>query len=254
MKNIYNDLMSEQKTNKLSQMRVSQGPIPAIDLQGGQAVRLYKGDYAKKTIYNDDPVGLAKNFEEIGAKYLHIVDLDGAKSGATDNFEIIKKIRQEVIIPIQVGGGIRNEETVAKYLDEVKINRVILGTAAIEDKAFLKNMVAKYNAGKIVVGVDVRNGKVATRGWLKDSGADYLKFIDELKRVGIKTVIVTDISKDGTLSGPNWEMYEKIKDMDIIVSGGVSCAKDIEKAKRYSGVIVGEAFYKSKIDLKEMLQ
>lgn len=227
--------------------------IPAIDLQDGKAVRLYKGDYNLKTVYSDNPAKLAKEFETMGVKYLHIVDLDGAKSGSTSNIETIKKIRETVSIPIQVGGGIRNAETVEFYLNRLKVNRVILGTIAVENPAFVREMVSKYGAEKIIVGVDVRNSKVATSGWTSDSNEDYLKFIEVLKAQGLKYVVVTDISKDGTLKGPNWEMYEKIKGINVIVSGGISCDADIMKTKKYYGVIVGKAYYEKKINLRALL-
>ena len=140
--------------------------IPAIDLQNGEAVRLYKGDYEKKTVYSRNPAELAGNFEKMGAKYLHVVDLDGAKSGGTANFETIRKISEHVGIPFQIGGGIRNAETVSLYLEEVKADRVILGTVAARNPEFAGEMIEKYSAARVAVGVDVRNGKVATAGWL----------------------------------------------------------------------------------------
>ena len=226
--------------------------IPAIDLQNGEAVRLYKGDYAQKTVYSRDPTGLAKKFERMGAKYLHIVDLDGAKRGDPVNTEVILKIRKNVGIPIQVGGGIRNARTVALYLEDIEINRVILGTIAANDSNFVSDMIKKYGAERIVAGVDVRNGTVATSGWLEDSGAGYLEFIEQLKQIGVKYIVATDISKDGALTSPNWDMYEKISGVNIMVSGGVSCQADIEKASKYYGVIVGKAYYEGKVDLSVM--
>ncbi|MCL2009543.1 MAG: 1-(5-phosphoribosyl)-5-[(5-phosphoribosylamino)methylideneamino]imidazole-4-carboxamide isomerase [Synergistaceae bacterium] len=226
--------------------------IPAIDLQNGEAVRLYKGDYAQKTVYSKNPAELAKEFEKMGAKYLHVVDLDGAKSGLTPNVEVIRKIRENVGIPIQVGGGIRNAETVSLYLDELKITRVILGTIAVKNPEFARDMIEKFGAERIVVGVDVKNGRVLTSGWTEDCGVDYLDFIERLKRMGVKYIVATDISKDGTLTSPNWEMYEKIKGVNVIVSGGVSCEGDIGKARDYYGVIVGKAFYEKKVDLAKI--
>ena len=225
--------------------------IPAIDLQDGQAVRLVKGDYNKKTVYNPDPAKVARGFEEIGAKYLHVVDLDGAKDGNTANIETIRKIREAVKIPIQLGGGIRNAEIVSMYLDEIGIDRVILGTVAVSDPAFVKAMLAKHGAEKIVVGVDVRNGTVATAGWLSDSNVDYLAFIEELKSAGVKYIVVTDISRDGTLTSPNWDMYEKIQGINVVVSGGVAEENHIFKTAPYYGCIVGKAFYEGKVDLKK---
>ena len=227
--------------------------IPAIDLQVGEAVRLFKGDYNQKTVYSQNPAQLAQKFESMGAKYLHIVDLDGAKDGNTANLETIRKIRAGVRIPIQVGGGIRNAATVALYIEGLAVDRVILGTVAVENPEFVKEMVLKYGAQRIVVGVDVRNGKVATGGWLNDSGVDYLKFIEQLKRIGVETVIVTDISKDGTLTGPNWDMYKRIKGIKVIVSGGVASDDDIKAAGDYYGVIVGKAYYEGKVNMEKLL-
>ncbi|MDR1017605.1 MAG: 1-(5-phosphoribosyl)-5-[(5-phosphoribosylamino)methylideneamino]imidazole-4-carboxamide isomerase [Lachnospiraceae bacterium] len=227
--------------------------IPAIDLLGGKAVRLTKGDYNKKTVYEDNPVIQGKKFQEMGAGYLHLVDLDGAKTGSNTNFETIKNIRKELTIPIEVGGGIRTEEAINKYL-EIGVNRVILGTIALKNISFVKEMIEKYGNEKIVVGVDVRNGYVSTDGWLKDSDKTYLDFIEELKNIGVKYIICTDISKDGMLSGPNFSMYEKIKGINVVVSGGISSEEDIEKAMKYYGVIVGKAYYEGKVDLEKVIK
>jgi len=227
--------------------------IPAIDLQNGEAVRLYQGDYSQKTVYSNDPAAIARGFQDMGAKYLHVVDLDGAKDGNTVNIATIRKIRAAISIPIQLGGGIRNAETVAMYLDEIKIDRVILGTIAIKDPAFVQAMLAKHGAEKIVVGVDVRNGMVSTAGWREDSTVDYLEFIESLKAMGVKYIVATDIIKDGSLTSPNWEMYEKIKGINFVVSGGVSCEADVERARGYYAVIVGKAYYEGRIDLKSCL-
>ena len=228
--------------------------IPAIDLKNGEAVRLYKGDYAQKTVYSQNPAELAGGFEKMGAKYLHIVDLDGAKDGNTANIDTIREIRKSVSIPIQVGGGIRNEQTVALYLDEIKANRIIFGTIAVKRPEFVREMLAKYGTEKIVVGVDVRNGKVSTAGWLEDSDMGYLEFIGNLKTMGIKYIVVTDIDKDGSLTSPNWGMYEEIEGINIVVSGGVSCDADIKKAGGYYAVIVGKAYYEGKVDLEKCLK
>jgi len=227
--------------------------IPAIDLQNGEAVRLYQGDYAQKTVYSHDPVGLAKQFEAIGAKYLHIVDLDGAKDGNTANLETIRRIRENITIPIQVGGGIRSAETVAMYLDDIGINRIILGTVAVENPDFVGDMVALHGPERIVVGVDVRDGKVAVSGWLQDSDTNYLEFIELLKEIGVKYIVVTDIGRDGTLTSPNWEMYEKIHGINVVVSGGVSGEADVHRARKHYGVIVGKAFYEGRLDLQKLL-
>jgi len=227
--------------------------IPAIDLLGDEAVRLFQGDYAQKTAYSNDPAALAKQFQDMGARYLHIVDLDGAKDGSTANLDTIRRIRETVTIPIQVGGGIRSTDTVAMYLDELGVDRVILGTIAVKNPDFVREMIARHGAERIVVGVDVRDGKVAVSGWLQDSGADYFAFIEQLKEIGVQTIVVTDIGRDGTLTSPNWDMYEQIAGVNVIVSGGVSGEADIRRAGKYHGVIVGKAFYEGRVDLRRIL-
>ena len=244
--------------------------IPAIDLQNGQAVRLLKGDYNEKTVYSHDPVKVAKDFEAMGAKYLHVVDLDGAKSGNTVNLETIRQIHAAIKISMQLGGGIRNAEIVDMYLNDVGIDRVILGTIAVSNPEFVWEMVQTHGPERIVVGVDVRfmpdttwatpetkapiSGFVATGGWTKDSTVNYLGFIDDLKAMGVQYLVVTDISRDGTLTSPNWDMYEKIRGINIVVSGGVASEADIEKAAKYYGIIVGKAHYEGKVDLKKCFQ
>ncbi|MBS6115738.1 1-(5-phosphoribosyl)-5-[(5-phosphoribosylamino)methylideneamino]imidazole-4-carboxamide isomerase [Thomasclavelia spiroformis] len=232
--------------------------IPAIDLKDGQAVRLYKGDYNQKTVYSNNPEELAREFETMGAKWLHVVDLDGAKDGKCINLETIKKIKQTTNMAVELGGGIRNMETVALYLDEVGIDRVILGTAAINDPKFLKEAISKYGAKKIVVGVDVKNGYVSTSGWLKTSDVPYLDFIKELEKIGVEYIVVTDISKDGTLQGPNFKMYEQITSeskINFVVSGGIKDKQNILDVvkKDYYACIVGKAYYEGKVDLKEVI-
>jgi len=227
--------------------------IPAIDLQNGEAVRLFQGDYSQKTVYSHDPVAIAQGFQAMGAKYLHLVDLDGAKDGNTANIKTIRNIRKAIDIPIQLGGGIRNAETVDMYLNEIKINRVILGTIAVKDPAFVQEMITTHGPEKIVVGVDVRHNMVSTAGWREDSTTNYLQFIEHLKTMGVKYIVATDIIKDGSLTSPNWDMYEKIKGINFVVSGGVSCERDIEKARDYYAIIVGKAYYEGRIDLKKVL-
>ena len=233
--------------------------IPAIDLKDGQAVRLYKGDYQQKTIYSSSPEDIALNFENMGADYLHVVDLDGAKEGITSNLETIKKIRKTISIPMELGGGIRNIETVNLYLNEIGINRVILGTAAIENPNFLALALEKYGSDRIVVGVDVKDGYVSTSGWLKTSQVYYFDFLKELEKMGVKYIVCTDISKDGTLSGPSFDLYESIyqnSSLQFVVSGGVKDANDIYKVneKGYYGCIVGKAYYEGKIDLEGVIR
>jgi len=234
--------------------------IPAIDLHNGDAVRLYKGDFSKVNVYSQNPAELAARFEGMGAKYLHIVDLDGAKSGAAVNAETIRRIRERSSIPIQVGGGIRSRETASVYLEELRINRVILGTIAVDNPAFVRLMIDEFGADKIVVSVDVRDGKVSKSGWTSDSAVEYPEFIERLTRIGVRIFVVTDISRDGTLTSPNWSIYERISSVSaadaikIIVSGGVSCDEDVEKARKYYGVIVGKAYYEGKVDLEKCLK
>ncbi len=233
--------------------------IPAIDLKNGEAVRLYKGDYNQKTVYSSTPEDIAKAFEAMGAHYLHVVDLDGAKDGQTTNLETIKKIRKAISIPMELGGGIRNMETVDLYLNEVGIDRVILGTAAVHDPLFLKEALKVYGPKRIVVGVDIKDGYVSTSGWLETSQVYYLDFLKVLEEIGVKTIVCTDISKDGTLTGPSFEIYEEIKKnthLDFVVSGGVKGNEDIYKVNdlNYYGCIVGKAYYEGKVDLKEVIQ
>ena len=225
--------------------------LPAIDLKDGEAVRLYKGDYNNKKVYSKEP-------EQMGAKIIHLVDLDGAKNGYCANYETIKKIREAVSIKIELGGGIRDKKTVDMYLNELKIDRIILGTAAITDFNFLKEILNDYGSEKIVVGVDIKDNFVSTSGWTKTTNVNYIDFIRELEKIGIKYIIVTDISKDGTLSGPNFELYKKIKEntnINFIVSGGIKNKEDVLKVANlnYYGCIIGKAYYDGKVDLMEVL-
>lgn len=231
--------------------------IPAIDLQDGNVVRLYKGDYNKKTIYSNTPEKIAKEFEHLGAKYLHVVDLDGAKEAKTKNIEAIKKIRNEISIPMELGGGIRDIKTLSFYLDEIGIDRVILGTAALQDQIFLKQALETYGT-RIVVGVDIKNGYVLTSGWLETSEVYYLDFIKTVEKMGAKYIVCTDISKDGTLTGPSFDIYRNIKkhsNLQIIVSGGIKDQEDIYQANKegYYGCIIGKAYYEGKINLQEVI-
>lgn len=173
--------------------------MPAIDLKNGEAVRLYKGDYEKKTVYSTKPEKLALEFEKIGVRYLHIVDLDGAKDGKCINLESIKKIRENISIPIELGGGIRDKETAELYLNKIGINRIIIGTSAINNPELLREMIKKYGSEKIAVGVDVMENYVSVSGWLKKSNIKYLELIKNLEEISVKYIVVTDISKDGTL-------------------------------------------------------
>ncbi|MBQ9714681.1 MAG: 1-(5-phosphoribosyl)-5-[Clostridia bacterium] len=231
--------------------------FPAIDLYGGSAVRLFKGDYAQMTVYNDDPVAVAKDFARSGAKYVHVVDLEGAKNGAPAHLEVVKKIAEETGLFIEIGGGIRNMETVEKYLS-VGASRVILGTAAVTDEEFLKAAIALHG-DKIAVGADIADGKIAIRGWLEKSEYTTEAFFDKMQALGVKTVICTDISKDGAMKGTNRALYKELGEkytIDIVASGGVSSIEDVEAlaAAGTYGAIIGKAYYVGAIDLAEAIR
>ena len=231
--------------------------FPAIDLIGGCAVRLVKGDYAQKTVYSDNPAEVAKSFAAAGAKYLHVVDLEGAKDGGTPNLETIRNIVEQGGLLVEVGGGIRSEEVIKKYLD-VGVFRVILGTAAVQNPAFLEEMVQKYGE-KIAVGVDIRDGMVAIKGWTEVSAESCFDFCEKLQKIGVKTIICTDISKDGLLSGTNLELYKELSEkfsVDIVASGGVTTLDDVKKLADMSmyGAILGKALYTGNIDLKAAVE
>ena len=230
--------------------------IPAIDLIGGKAVRLKKGDYQQVTVYSDSPVEVAKSFEEAGAKFLHVVDLDGAKEGTTTNFETICDILRQTKLSVEIGGGIRDIQTVQKYV-EAGADRVILGTAAVTDPSFLQEAVEKYGE-HITVGVDIKDGMVAIKGWTEVSKLSCFDFCRSLQELGVKTVICTDISKDGMMSGTNLTLYQKLAtafSMDIIASGGVSSEEDIRALMNMKvfGAILGKAVYTGAIDLKQAI-
>jgi phosphoribosylformimino-5-aminoimidazole carboxamide ribotide isomerase len=230
--------------------------FPAIDLSEGCAVRLLKGDYAQKTVYSDDPVSVAKGFREAGGEILHLVDLDGAKAGYAAAAEIVAKIAAESGMFVEIGGGIRNAETVKQYLD-AGVGRVILGTAALRDRAFLEEMIRLYGE-KIAVGVDIKNGNVAVQGWTEDDGVKYTDFLDYLEKIGVATVICTDVSKDGAMQGTNRELYRELAEkysFKVVASGGVSTLDDIKALAKMDiyGAIVGRALYNGAIDLKEAI-
>jgi len=227
---------------------------PAIDILDGKAVRLFKGDYNNVTVYGT-PLEASTIWINSGSGFLHLVDLNGAK-GTVDNLSKIMEIRNESDVFIQVGGGIRNLKRVKKYLD-IGVNQIIIGTAAVTDKEFLTDVLKDYS-DYITIGVDARNGKVSIDGWLSDTELDADKFIADLETLGAKRVIYTDISKDGTLTGPNFEMYEKVLgqvDIEIIASGGISCLEDLKRLKEIGvhGVVVGKALYENKFTLEEAL-
>lgn len=231
--------------------------FPAIDLYGGKAVRLLKGDYGNITVYSDSPWEIAADFKKKGAEFIHIVDLEGAKSGETENIDTIEKIIKSADLFSEVGGGIRSLETIEKYV-KIGVNRVILGTAAVKDEAFLKLSVEKYGE-KIAVGVDIKDGYVAINGWTESSKYTFTEFCEKLQNIGVKTLICTDISKDGAMQGTNIDLYSKLsKDfsMDIIASGGVSSIEDVKRLAGLGlyGAIIGKAYYIGAIDLKEAIE
>ena len=230
--------------------------FPAIDLYDGKAVRLYKGDYNQMTVYSENPPELAEAFRAAGATHMHLVDLEGAKTGETPNLETIRRIRAAVPLFIEVGGGIRSMDIAARCLD-AGIDRVILGTAAVTDPSFLRAAVSKYGE-KIAVGVDIRDGKVAIRGWTEKSAFDAFDFCRELQKIGVRTIICTDVSKDGAMQGTNRALYgelSKALNLDIIASGGVSTLEDIKalRALNLCGAIIGKAYYTGAIDLREAI-
>lgn len=231
--------------------------FPAIDLKDKKAVRLTKGDYAQVKVYGEDPAAVAAQFKAQGATHLHIVDLDGAKDGTLSNFEAVQRIVATGDLFTEVGGGIRNEERIRKYLS-MGVDRVILGTAALQNFPFLEEMVKKYGP-QIAVGVDAKNGKVAVNGWLDTSEVDSVEFCRRLESIGVDTVIYTDISKDGMLSGTNLAVYEelsKFKTLKIVASGGISFYPEIEKlqAMGIHAAIVGKAIYEGKLELQQVLE
>ncbi|MBR5533603.1 MAG: 1-(5-phosphoribosyl)-5-[Ruminiclostridium sp.] len=231
--------------------------FPAIDLFGGQAVRLYKGDYDQMTVYDPEPLNTVRKFEAAGATHLHLVDLEGAKTGQTTNLPTIEKLAANTGLFIEVGGGIRNMETVRRYL-EAGASRVILGTAAVTDPDFLAAAVAAYG-DKIAVGADLKDGKVAIKGWLETSEEGWEAFFDKMQALGVSTIICTDISKDGAMQGTNRELYKLLAQkytMNIIASGGVSSLEDIQalKAAGVHGAIIGKAYYTGAIDLAQAVK
>ena len=231
--------------------------FPAIDLFGGQAVRLYKGDYDQMTVYDPEPLNTVRKFEAAGAKNLHLVDLEGAKTGQTTNLPTIEKLAANTGLFIEVGGGIRNMDTVRRYL-EAGASRVILGTAAVTDPDFLAAAVAAYG-DKIAVGADLKDGKVAIKGWLETSQVGWEAFFDKMQALGVATIICTDISKDGAMQGTNRELYKLLAQkytMNIIASGGVSSLEDIQalKAAGVHGAIIGKAYYTGAIDLAQAVK
>ena len=231
--------------------------LPAIDLRGGNVVRLLRGDYSKEKIYSDSPLAVAKDFENKGAKWLHMVDLDGALSGGNENLEKVTEIINNTSLCVEIGGGIRDMASVEKYIS-VGAARVIIGTAAVQNPEFLREAVLKHGE-KIAVGIDIKGDKVATHGWTVTSDINYMDFCKKIQDMGVKTVICTDISKDGAMQGTNRALYSRLCkefDMNFIASGGISTLDDLKavKAAGVWGAILGKAIYTGAISLCEALE
>lgn len=231
--------------------------FPAIDLYGKCAVRLFKGDYNEMTVYSENPLDVAREFERLGAENIHLVDLEGARDGGTPNIDVIRQIASETSLFTELGGGIRNMDVLSKYLD-AGIDRAILGTAAVTDEEFLKSALSKYGE-RIAVGVDIKDGYVAIRGWVEKSEYEFETFILKMQSLGVKTVICTDISRDGAMRGTNLALYESMSkkySINVIASGGVSSIDDIIALKKMNihGAIIGKAYYTGAINLKEAVE
>ncbi len=231
--------------------------FPAIDLYGGKAVRLYKGDYAQMTVYNDDPVAVAKDFARLGATHIHVVDLEGAEKGIPVHLSVVEKIVKETGLFLEIGGGIRSMEKVDAYL-QAGASRVILGTSAVTDEAFLRVALEKYGE-KIAVGADLADGRVAIRGWKEKSEYTAETFFGKMQSLGVKTIVCTDVSKDGAMQGTNRTLYQALAEkfsVNLIASGGVSSLEDIQALRELGlyGAIVGKAYYIGAIDLKAAIE
>ncbi|HAY72666.1 MAG TPA: 1-(5-phosphoribosyl)-5-[(5-phosphoribosylamino)methylideneamino]imidazole-4-carboxamide isomerase [Ruminococcaceae bacterium] len=231
--------------------------LPAIDLLGRKAVRLLKGDYNQVTVYSDSPLEVAEKFKSLGANYIHMVDLDGAKYGTTPNMDIVAEVAEKTGLFVEIGGGIRSMDTVKEYIGS-GVSRVILGTAAICDEDFLKEAIRTYGE-KIAVGADVKDGKIAVKGWLEQSDVTLDEFFMKMQKLGVKNIICTDISRDGAMRGTNLELYRELSarySLDITASGGVSSIDDVRELRRMNlyGAIIGKAYYTGAVDLKEAIE
>ena len=231
--------------------------FPAIDLYDRKAVRLYKGNYDEMTVYSENPIEIARDFEAAGAKHIHMVDLEGAKDGTTPNINIVAEIAKKTSLFIEIGGGIRSMDVLERYF-EVGVSRAILGTAAVTDESFLKAAIAKYG-DKIAVGADVKDGYIAIKGWLEKSSFTLDAFFEKMQGLGVGTVICTDISKDGAMRGTNLEMYKMLSkkySLDVVASGGVSSLDDIKALSEFNlyGAIIGKAYYTGAIKLADALE
>lgn len=234
---------------------------PAIDIRGGKCMRLIQGDFSRETVYLENPIAAANNWKNQGAKWIHVIDLDGAKSGIPGNTAVIKKIREAVNVNIQIGGGIRDANTAEEYLNS-GIDRIIFGSSAVKDLKLVKDTINKFGSDKVAVGVDTWQNEVAIHGWIKSSGIIIEDMLSQLKNIGVKTIIYTDISRDGMMKGPNVSAIEKVlnfADFSVIASGGISSMADLEQLAQYEvngldGVIIGKALYNGVLDLKAVLK
>ncbi|EMC50384.1 1-(5-phosphoribosyl)-5-[(5-phosphoribosylamino)methylideneamino] imidazole-4-carboxamide isomerase [Streptococcus mutans SA38] len=231
--------------------------LPAIDIKNGHAVRLVKGDFEQETVVNDNVLDQASIFMEAGIQYIHVVDLDGALEGRAANRDLIAKIKEMTGLAIEVGGGIRTIEQIEDYLS-VGINRVIIGSMAVKHPQFVKEALDKFGSDKIVVGIDAKNGMVATEGWLETSTVDYISLALEMEKMGVRLFVYTDVDRDGTLTGPNFEHYEKLvahlTSAKVIASGGIHALSDLQQLEKIglAGTIVGKAYYNGDISLKDL--
>lgn len=231
--------------------------LPAIDLKAGKAVRLYQGDFAKVSVVHEDPIAQAEIFGQAKLSYLHVVDLDGALEGKAVNADLIAQIKVHAKMRVEVGGGIRTLAQIQSYL-AAGIDRVIIGSMAVKSPTFVKEALAAFGPEKIVIGIDAKNGLVATEGWLEVSQVSYLTLAEKMVAMGVQTIIYTDVAKDGTLTGPNFEHYQRlvetVPNCKIIASGGVHVVSDLIELQKIgvAGTIIGKAFYEGKISLEEM--
>ena len=231
--------------------------LPAIDIKEGQAVRLFKGDFNQKTVVNPDVIGQSKIFAQAGIDFIHVVDLDGALDGRATNRDLIAKLKKESGLGVEVGGGIRTLEQIEDYL-AVGIDRVIIGSMAVKNPDFVKAALEKVGSDKIVVGIDAKNGMVATEGWLETSNVDYISLAKAMEKIGVTLFVYTDVDRDGTLTGPNFEHYERLvaelTTAKVIASGGIAEQSDLVKLQEIgvAGTIVGKAYYNGNISLEEL--
>ncbi len=231
--------------------------FPAIDLYEGKAVRLFKGDYAQMTVYNENPLAVARDFVAQGATHLHLVDLEGARSGETPNFDVVRRLKEETGLFCEVGGGVRSHEVIDRYR-AAGIDRIILGTAAVTEPGFVEEAVRRHGE-HIAVGVDIKDGMVAVKGWTESSSLEAFAFCESMQKIGVKTLICTDISRDGAMQGTNVELYRELSQrfsLDIVASGGVSSMDDVRRlsAMELYGAIVGKAYYTGALSLREAIE